>query len=72
VLYSETNLAVMTLAVELLEADGIIADDDPRAEAGGRWQESFLYTRGFTISAGSNEVMRNLIAERGLGLPRQR
>jgi alkylation response protein AidB-like acyl-CoA dehydrogenase len=72
VLFSETNLAVMTLAVELLEADGIIAADDPRSSAGGRWQESFLYTRGFTISAGSNEVMRNLIAERGLGLPRQR
>jgi alkylation response protein AidB-like acyl-CoA dehydrogenase len=72
VLYSETNLAVMTLAVNLLESDGIVSGNDPRAASAGRWQESFLYTRGFTISAGSNEVMRNLIAERGLGLPRQR
>jgi alkylation response protein AidB-like acyl-CoA dehydrogenase len=71
VLYSETNLAVTTLALDLLAADGIIAGDDPRAAAAGRWQESFLYARGFTISAGSNEVMRNLIAQRGLGLPRQ-
>jgi alkylation response protein AidB-like acyl-CoA dehydrogenase len=70
VVFSETNLALATLGVELQGADGIIAAaDSPRD--GGHWQEAFLWARGFTISAGSNEIMRNVIAENGLGLPRE-
>jgi alkylation response protein AidB-like acyl-CoA dehydrogenase len=70
VVFSETNLALATLGVELQGPDGIIAAPDSRRED-GHWQEAFLWARGFTISAGSNEVMRNLIAENGLGLPRE-
>jgi hypothetical protein len=56
--------------VELQGADGIVAAPDSRRDD-GHWQEAFLWARGFTISAGSNEIMRNLIAEAGLGLPRE-
>jgi alkylation response protein AidB-like acyl-CoA dehydrogenase len=70
VVFSETNLALATLGVELQGADGVVAAPDSRRDD-GHWQEAFLWARGFTISAGSNEIMRNLIAENGLGLPRE-
>ena len=70
VLFSETNLAITTAAVEFFGPRGVVVEPSPDAVDGGYFQDAFLWARGFTISAGSNEVMRNVIAERGLGLPK--
>jgi alkylation response protein AidB-like acyl-CoA dehydrogenase len=70
VFFSELNLALAELGVALQGVDGILTEDDPAVRGGGWWQDALLYSRAFTISGGSNEIMRNVIAERGLGLPR--
>jgi alkylation response protein AidB-like acyl-CoA dehydrogenase len=53
-----------------------VLGDDANALAGAPYeltplQRLFLFTRSDTIYAGSNEIQRNLIAERALGLPRE-
>ena len=70
VLFTETNLDIATYALEMFSAAGVLTEGDDEVVDGGHWQKAFLFARGFTISAGSNEIMRNLIAERGLGLSR--
>jgi alkylation response protein AidB-like acyl-CoA dehydrogenase len=70
VLFSETNLDINTDALELFGARGVVTAPSPHAVAGGVFQDAFLWARGFTISAGSNEILRNVIAERGLRLPK--
>ncbi len=69
--FSELNLDIAEYALELLGARGNVVEGDPLAWDDGRWQDLFLYARAWTIAGGSNEIMRNLIAERGLGLPRE-
>jgi alkylation response protein AidB-like acyl-CoA dehydrogenase len=69
--FSELNLEVAEYAIALQGPRGVLVEGDPEAVEDGAWQDRFLYARAWTIAGGSNEIMRNLIAERGLGLPKE-
>ncbi|MDT7763720.1 MAG: hypothetical protein QOC63_3140 [Mycobacterium sp.] len=69
-MFSEINLEMARFAVELGGVAGVLVEGDDNALAHGRWQDEWLYARAYTIAGGSSEIIRNLIAERGLGLPR--
>jgi alkylation response protein AidB-like acyl-CoA dehydrogenase len=71
IFFSELNLAISEYGMQLQGADGLRIDGDARALADGWWQDAFLYARAYTIAGGSNEVLRNVIADRALGLPRE-
>ena len=45
---------------------------DPNAPASGRWPMAYMNSFGFTIAAGANEVQRNILGERVLGLPKSK
>jgi alkylation response protein AidB-like acyl-CoA dehydrogenase len=55
------------LAMEVLGAAGLATSGDELSE----WQRLFLFSRADTIYGGSDEIQRNIIAERVLGLPRE-
>ena len=70
------------LAMDVVGAPSLIGPDttvegqvnditDPEHVELDDWQRLFLFTRADTIYGGSNEVQRNIIAERVLGLPRE-
>jgi alkylation response protein AidB-like acyl-CoA dehydrogenase len=46
--------------------------NEPRAPFGGRWARQYLGDRAMTIAGGTSEVQRNIVAQRILGLPRDR
>jgi alkylation response protein AidB-like acyl-CoA dehydrogenase len=62
--WSEQNQRLTKLGRELLGPEGILDD--------GWWHHQQLRSRGNTIEAGSSEVLRNIVAERVLGLPKSR
>ncbi|MDI3408107.1 acyl-CoA dehydrogenase family protein [Streptomyces cavernicola] len=57
------------LAMDVCGADGLLANGEPYDLTD--WQRLYLFSRSDTIYAGSNEIQRNIIAERVLGLPKE-
>jgi alkylation response protein AidB-like acyl-CoA dehydrogenase len=64
--WSEANQRLGKLALELLGPEAQVMDDE------GYWQWLQLRSRGNTIEAGTSEILRNIVAERVLGLPKGR
>jgi alkylation response protein AidB-like acyl-CoA dehydrogenase len=56
------------LAMQVRGADGLTAGPGYDLD---EWQRLFLFTRADTIYGGSDEIQRNILAERVLGLPRE-
>ena len=68
--WSEANQRVTKLALELLGPDAQLLPGN--APYDGYWTIQQLRSRGNTIEAGTSEILRNIVAERVLGLPRSR
>lgn len=65
---SELTKELFGFAVSIQGHQGVLWKEDALADSS--WQENFLQSFGMTIGGGTSEVLRNTIAERILGLPK--
>ncbi len=71
VFWSELDVELHATALRLLRERGELVHGAPDVEADGAWMEGYLFALSGPIYAGTNEIQRNIIAERVLGLPRK-
>jgi alkylation response protein AidB-like acyl-CoA dehydrogenase len=69
--WAEVNQHLMELALEIEGPYGQFADGSEHALPGD-WQYGFLRTRANSIEGGTTDILRNIVAERVLGLPKLR
>ncbi len=70
IFWSELDRAMHRTALSILGARGELSGMRGDAVDDGRWLDGYLFSLAGPIYAGSNEIQRNIIAERCLGLPR--
>jgi alkylation response protein AidB-like acyl-CoA dehydrogenase len=70
--WSEMYQRMLEIPVAVAGPYGQLTAEDPRAPLQGRWPHLLLYSRGRTIAAGTSEIQRGIIAQRVLGLPKDR
>ncbi|MFT3759221.1 acyl-CoA dehydrogenase family protein [Thauera sp.] len=68
--WSELDLKMHETAMRILGARGELTADAPASVDAARWLDGFLFAQAGPIYAGTNEIQRNIIAERMLGLPK--
>lgn len=68
--WSELDIALHEAALDLLGPDAELTAGSPAAPDGA-WADGYLFSLAGPIYAGTNEIQRNVVAERVLGLPRE-
>ena len=69
---TEIGQDIAQLAYEIEGAASSLYVNDDNAPAGGQWPLAYMNSFGVTIAAGANEVQRNILGERVLGLPKSK
>jgi alkylation response protein AidB-like acyl-CoA dehydrogenase len=72
VFWSELDIALHETALDLLGPWGELSDEATEAPGHGSWAEGYTFSLAGPIYAGTNEIQRDIIAERLLGLPKGR
>ncbi len=71
IFWSELDIEMHECALALLGVRGELVPESPGAGDVGQWLDGFIFALSGPIYAGTNEIQRNIIAERILGLPRK-
>ena len=67
---SQLGQRIANFALDLIGPDAALKPEEAEAPVDGRYERSYRYTVVDTIGGGTSEIQRNIIAQRGLGLPK--
>jgi alkylation response protein AidB-like acyl-CoA dehydrogenase len=67
---TELNHEITALAMEVLGSYATLSKTSPRAIDRAIWPWEFMFTMGMIIGGGTSQIQKNIIAERGLGMPK--
>jgi alkylation response protein AidB-like acyl-CoA dehydrogenase len=70
IFWSELDQNMHATAMSILGARAELLPHAPDAKGVGNWLDGWLFSQSGPIYAGTNEIQRNIIAERMLGMPR--
>ena len=70
IFWSEMDRQMHATAMSILAARAELLPHAPDAQGVGEWLDGWMFAQSGPIYAGTNEVQRNIIAERMLGMPR--
>jgi alkylation response protein AidB-like acyl-CoA dehydrogenase len=59
------------LAIDIMGEIGLAYEDNPYLRGNGSWQNQYMYYLGLIIGGGTSQIQKNIISERGLGMPRE-
>ncbi len=68
---TELRHALEGLAIDIMGELGLAYGDNPYLRNHGTWQSQYMYFLGLIIGGGTSQIQKNIIGERGLGLPRE-
>jgi len=67
----ELNHQMAELAIDVMGEYGMLYEDSPFIRDRGMWQTHYMFDLGLIIGGGSAQIQKNIISERGLGMPRE-
>jgi alkylation response protein AidB-like acyl-CoA dehydrogenase len=67
----ELSHQIAALAIDALGELGALYHGSKYLRAGGMWQFQYMFSLGLIIGGGTAQIQKNIISERGLGLPRE-
>ena len=67
----ELSHQIAALAIDAMGELGVLYDGSKHLRAFGAWQFQYMFSLGLIIGGGTAQIQKNIIAERGLGMPRE-
>jgi hypothetical protein len=67
----ELNHLLAAFAIDALGELGVLYEGSPHLRNHGMWQTSYMFDLGLIIGGGTAQIQKNIISERGLGMPRE-